>query len=96
MKEIKHTEPTFMVHCPKLGGPDDTGCRLVTGTQRLGTFVVAQLEALSENSKEKMRGLIEQDPSHIPEMFRGRRAITLYNKGESRSVDVFWIPAAAQ
>lgn len=97
MKDVKHSDPHFMINFRNLVTPNDSGNRLVRGSEALGVALVQLLGGpLSEESKNKVRGLAESNPEHIAEAFRGRQCISAYNVAETRRVDIHWIPASME
>lgn len=68
--------------------PDDNGNRLVTGNDVLGAYVHEKLEDFSSDSKETMRSILEQDETHVMEMFRGRVCLEIYSANERKRVSI--------
>lgn len=81
----------FMVHVNGERSPTDSGNRLVQGQAMLADYVNQTLGKLTETSKNRMRGLTEQDEPHVIEMFRGNSNLSVYDEVERRSMAIYWI-----
>lgn len=90
MKKITEKQ-LFMVRLESQESPNDTGNRLIRGTDLLGRYVTEELENISADSKEKMRNITEWDPQHLMESFQGRVYVSIYPESGSKCLRIYLI-----
>ena len=89
--QVKQEQKTFMVRVANGSTKDSTACHLAMGTDALVSVVTEKLGRLSGESKERLRGLIEEDREHVVARFRGLNSLSLYNEHENKRLDVYMI-----
>lgn len=92
--QSKKVEKMFMVHCGDAAQRTATGSRLAVGSDALRETVSEFMPHLSTESKEVMRGLIEQDHQHVLDMFLGKPYKSLFDSTGKRSLSIYLISGA--
>lgn len=92
--QSKKVEKMFMVHCVDAAQRTSTGSRLAVGSDALHETVSEFIPDLSAESKEVMRGLLEQDQQHVLDMFLAKSYRSLYSSGGKHMLQIYLISGA--